>query len=287
MRATVVQPETWSLQPRHARSAPLTTETHQIMRGAIVGDIVGSVYERAHTKSTEFPLLSEGSCFTDDTVLTVATAHALLTDGDFAAAYRTIGRQYPYAGYGGAFRRWLRVDDGGPYNSFGNGSAMRVSPVAWVATSEAECLALAHDSAAVTHDHPFGDAGAQATALAIWMLRHGADKATVRAELAQRFAYDLDRTVETIRPSYSFDVTCQGSVSEAIIAFMDSDSVESAVRLAISLGGDADTQAAIAGSLAEAAYGGVPAALWQQVLPRLSDPLASVTSTFVKRYGVP
>ena len=257
------------------------------MKGAILGDIIGSVHERAGTKSTDFALFGDDASFTDDTVLTVATAHALLTDGDFAAAYRTFSREYPHAGYGGAFRHWFRADNAGPYNSFGNGSAMRVSPVAWVATTESECLELARASAEVTHNHPHGIAGAQATALGVFLLRHGADKATLRAELTQRFGYDLSRTVDDIRPTYEFDVTCQGSVPEAIIAFLDSDSVESAIRLAISLGGDADTQAAVAGALAEAAYGGVPDTLWSNARPRLSDPMAIITDTFVKRYGVP
>ena len=203
------------------------------MKGAILGDIIGSVHERAGTKSTDFALFGDDASFTDDTVLTVATAHALLTDGDF------------------------------------------------------ECLELARASAEVTHNHPHGIAGAQATALGVFLLRHGADKATLRAELTQRFGYDLSRTVDDIRPTYEFDVTCQGSVPEAIIAFLDSDSVESAIRLAISLGGDADTQAAVAGALAEAAYGGVPDTLWSNARPRLSDPMAIITDTFVKRYGVP
>ena len=257
------------------------------MLGAILGDIVGSPFEHASHKSTDFPFLSSWSRFTDDSVLTVATAHAILTDGDFAAAYRAFGRRHPHAGYGSAFRRWLHTDGAGPYQSFGNGSAMRVSPVGWAATTESECLDLARRSAVVTHDHPHGVAGAQAVALGLFLLRHGADKATLRAELSQRFAYDLATTVNDIRPTYRFDVTCQGSVPLGLVAFLDSDSVESAIRLAVSLGGDADTQAAIAGALAEAAYGGVPAPLWADAVTRLPDDLRAPTEAFVARYGVP
>ena len=257
------------------------------MKGAILGDIVGSVHEHNPTKRADFPLITKRSTFTDDTVLTVATAQALLSDGDFAAAYREFGRRFPHAGYGGQFRRWIHLDGAGPYQSYGNGSAMRVSPVGWAASTEVECLALARSAAAVTHDHKHGIAGAQAVALAVFLLRHGADKVTVRRELSSRFGYDLGRTVQQIRPTYKFDVTCQGSLPEAIIAFLESDSVESAIRLAISLGGDADTQAAIAGALAEAAYGGVPASLWARARSRLPDTLRTAIRTFVTRYGVP
>jgi ADP-ribosylglycohydrolase len=150
------------------------------MHGPLLGDILGSTHEHSATKHIDFPLCPPGSSFTDDSVLTVATAHAILTDGDFAAAYRTWARRYPHAGYGGTFRRWFRDDAAGPYNSWGNGSAMRVAPVGWAATTDAECLEMARDSAAVTHDHPHGIAGAQAVALAVFRLRHGATKSALR-----------------------------------------------------------------------------------------------------------
>ena len=253
------------------------------MKGAIVGDIVGSVFERASVKHTKFPLFVPGSRFTDDTVMTVATAHALLTGARFDRTYHEFGNRHPNAGYGQAFRFWLRGSAPAPYGSWGNGSAMRVSPVAWFAQTEGECLALAESSAAVTHNSPEGIAGAQAVALAIWMARHGADKETIRQEVGTRFRYDLMRAVEEIRPTYAFDVSCQGSVPEAVIAFLDSDSYESAVRLAISLGGDADTQAAIAGSIAEAAYGSVPEPMWLRASERLSADLLAVCQSWNKR----
>ena len=187
--------------------------------------------------------------FTDDTVLTVATTHAILTSTPYEIAYRAFGRQHPNAGYGNAFFKWLSSDESGPYNSWGNGSAMRVSPVGLAFNTVDDVLREAERSA-VTHNHPEGIKGAQATALAVFMARSGASKKEIRDELALRFGYDLGRTVSQIRPDYQWDVSCQGSVPEALVAFLDSADVESAIRLAISLGGDADTQAAIAGGVA-------------------------------------
>ena len=250
------------------------------MFGAIVGDVIGSVHEHVSTKTTSFPLFTPESRFTDDTVLTIATADALLSDGDYAAAYRRWGRRYPNAGYGEQFRRWLRRDEAGPYNSWGNGSAMRVSPVALALNSVDEVLAEAERSAAVTHDHPEGIKGAQAAALAVLLARTGVAKEDIRAEIAARFDYDLSRTIEQIRPGYSFDVSCQGSVPEAIIAFIDTADLEGAVRAAISLGGDADTQAAIAGAAAAAFDGGVPEALDREVRRRLPDDMRDVIERF-------
>lgn len=221
------------------------------MIGAIAGDIVGSRFEWGSHKSVDFALWDPACHFTDDTVLTIATAEALLTDQDFGAAYHRWGNRYPRAGYGSAFRDWLASSDPKPYGSWGNGSAMRVSPVAWVATSEAEVLELARATALPTHGHERGIIGAQATALAIWLARQGADKEEVRRKLAELSGYDLDRTVDGIRPGYRFQVSCDLSVPEAIICALEAASWEEAVRLAVSLGGDADTQAAIAGGIAE------------------------------------
>ena len=203
------------------------------MIGAIIGDVIGSVHEHTATKTTDFPLFVPGSRFTDDTVLTIATADALLTDGDYARAYREWGNRYPRAGYGGAFKRWLRTPGEGPYGSFGNGSAMRVSPVAYAFDSVAEVLAEAKRSAAVTHDHPEGINGAQATALAVYLARTGVSRAEIRTEIVSRFGYDLSRTIEEIRPSYAFDVKCQGSVPEALTAFFETEDLEGAIRVAI------------------------------------------------------
>ncbi len=254
------------------------------MFGAIAGDVIGSVYEQKHVKVTDFPLFSEASRFTDDSVMTVAVADALLQDQPYDENLRAYFRHYPKAGYGYLFSAWGRGEIAEPYQSFGNGSAMRVSPVAYVHDDLDSVLAEAEASAAVTHDHPDGVAGAKAVAAAIFLARSGADKAAIKAYLDETFAYDLDRRLDDMRPDYRFDATCPGSVGEAILAFLESTDFESAVRLAVSLGGDADTQAAIAGSIAEAHYEGVPAAIEAEVFARLDDRLAWVTRNFRARY---
>ena len=254
------------------------------MLGAIAGDIAGSIHEHHRVQTRDFPLFTPESRFTDDTVLTVATAHAILTDGDYAAAYHTFGNRHPHAGYGGRFRDWLRTSPPRPYNSWGNGSAMRVSPVGWAFDSEQDVLREAERSAAVTHDHPDGVAGAQAVALGVLLARQGVSKEEIRRALSERFGYDLARTVGEIRPAYRFDVSCRGSVPEAVIAFLDASGVEHAIRDAIWLGGDADTQAAIAGSLAEAWHGALPATVREEAMSRLSADLREVTERFGTRY---
>jgi ADP-ribosylglycohydrolase len=256
------------------------------MIGAIAGDVIGSVHERVATKSTEFPLFVGRSRFTDDTVLTVATAHAILTGKSYDVAYREFGRRYPNAGYGGSFYGWLFAEEPRPYNSWGNGSAMRVAPVGFAFNTVDEVLREAERTAAVTHNHPEGIKGAQATALAVFMGRSRASKEEICQEISQRFNYNLDRTVEQIRPDYQFDVSCQGSVPEAIVAFLDSTDVESAIRLAVSLGGDADTQAAIAGGIAEAFYGGVPAAITSAVRRHLDQEFVEVIDAFRRAFAL-
>lgn len=257
------------------------------MLGAIAGDVVGSVFERAGLKTTDFPLFAPRSRFTDDTVLTVATAHALLTGQPYAEAYHAYGNRYPRAGYGGAFRRWLGAEALPPaYGSWGNGSAMRASPIGFAMQSVDAVLAEAERSASATHDHPDGIAGAQAVALAVFMARTGELKDAIRRELETRFAYDLSRTVADIRPTYRFDVSCHGSVPEALVAFLDAEGVEDAIRLAVSLGGDADTQAAIAGGVAEAFWGGVPAGIAGEVLARLPEEFRGTVAEFQWRYPV-
>ncbi len=255
------------------------------MLGAIAGDIIGSTREHAAEKTLDFELFRWGSCATDDSVMTVATAEALLTDRDFGAAYHRWGNRYPRAGYGKGFRAWLASSDPRPYQSWGNGSAMRVSPVVWVATTEVEVLQLAEATAMPTHDHPRGIVGAQATALAIWLARQGASRDEIRARVSALSGYDLDRTVDAIRPGYRFDVSCDGSVPEAILCALESTDWEHAVRLAVSLGGDADTQAAIAGAIAEAMYGGVPASVLAQVQEILPGEMALVVDSFRVRWG--
>jgi ADP-ribosylglycohydrolase len=252
------------------------------MLGAIAGDISGAAYEGNPIKRDDFDLFDRPRNFTDDTVLTVATADALLSDGDYAAAYRRWGNRFPGRGYGGWFLNWLGDPSLGPYNSFGNGSAMRVSPIGWVFDTPDEVLAEAERSAAVTHDHLEGIKGAQATAAAIHLAHTGATKEEIRHEISTRFAYDLDRTIEGLRLDYSFDVTCQGSVPEALIAFLDADDFEHTIRLAISLGGDADTQAAIAGGVAEAFFGGIPQRIETELRAVLEPDLLEV----VDRFGV-
>ena len=255
------------------------------MLGAIAGDIIGSIYEGNPLKTSDFPLFSPHCRFTDDTVLTVATAEALLKGLDYATVYRAYGRRYPNAGYGGTFIHWIFDDQAGPYHSWGNGSAMRVSPVGWAGDTIAAVLAEAERSAAVTHNHPEGIKGAQATALAVYLARTGHDKAILKQEIEQRFGYNLSRSLAAIRPGYRFDVSCQGSVPEAIIAFLEAADVEEAIRLAISLGGDSDTLACIAGSIAEAYFGPLPTPLATEVSQRLPAELLTVVETFTAKYG--
>jgi ADP-ribosylglycohydrolase len=256
------------------------------MLGAIAGDIIGSVYEARPVKTLDFALFPPEARFTDDSVLTLATAEALLGDRDYAAAYRRYGRAFPDAGYGGSFLRWLLDEHAGPYNSWGNGSAMRVSPVGFALDTVGEVLAEAARSAAVTHNHPEGIKGAQATALAVLLARSGEDKATIKTEIQQRFGYDLERSLDAIRPGYFLDVSCQGSVPESLIAFLESTDYESAVRNVISLGGDADTMACIAGGVAQAFYGAVPRQIADEVRKRLPGDLLSALERFERRYGV-
>jgi ADP-ribosylglycohydrolase len=255
------------------------------MLGAIAGDIIGSTREHYPVKTLDFELFPEGSRVTDDSVMTVATADALLTDQDFGGAYHRWGRRYRRAGYGKGFRAWLDADDPQPYQSWGNGSAMRVSPVPLAAADEVELMELAEATAMPTHDNPRGVIGAQAVALAIWLARHGRGRDEIRARVEALSGDDLTRTVEQIRPSYTFDVSCDGSVPEAIICALESADWEHAVRLAVSLGGDADTQASIAGAIAEAMYGGVPAAIATRVQQMMPGDLGLVVESFRVRWG--
>ncbi len=255
------------------------------MLGAIAGDVVGSVYESHPIKTTEFPLLQARSTFTDDTVLTVAVADAILGDGDYAAALRRWGRRYPGAGYGASFLEWLLSPDAAPYSSWGNGSAMRVSPVGFAFDTVGRVLEEAERSAAVTHDHPEGIKGAQATALAVFLARQGESRRTINREITRRFGYDLTRSLADIRPAYHFDISCQGSVPEAVTAFLESESFEDALRKAVSLGGDSDTQACIAGAIAQAHYREVPGSIAAEVRERLPEELLGVIDRFEAEYG--
>lgn len=255
------------------------------MLGAICGDVIGSVFEASPVKTESFPLFSTDSRFTDDTVTTIAVAQAILQGRDYGAVLREVARGYPQAGYGALFRQWLAADESGPYGSWGNGAAMRVSPIGLAFSTLEAVLREAALSAAATHNHPEGIKGAQAVALAVWLARHGADKADIRRQIEQRMGYRLDRTLDEIRPGYAFEVSAQGSVPEAIIAFLASRDYEDAVRKAVSLGGDSDTQSCIAGAVAEAFYGGVPQAIATKVRARLPQTFITILDDFYARFG--
>jgi len=257
------------------------------MLGVAFGDIVGAFFEHRLNKLVVFSLFSTYSRFTDDTVLAVAVADSILRGTDFGQTIRVWGRRYPDAGYGGTFIRWLIDEDAGDYGSWGNGSAMRVAAVGWAFSTVDEVLKEARLSAMPTHSHDEGIKGAQAVALAVFRARTGATKEVIRNELEARFGYKLATTVDEIRPYYRFDVSCQGSVPEALVAFFDSHSVESAVRLAVSLGGDSDTQAAIAGAVAEAYYGGLPPGIEVSVRKRLDGAIGAVLDDFYRKYVYP
>lgn len=255
------------------------------MLGAIAGDVIGSVHEGSGTKTKAFPLFDEDSRFTDDTVLTVAVAERLLRGGSYIDLFHDYFHAYPRAGYGGSFVRWAGYRRRDPYNSWGNGSAMRVSPVGFACDSLDEVLAQSRASAEVTHSHPEGIRGAQATATAVFLARSGWTKADIKAHVEGAFGYDLSQRLDDIRARYRFDESCQGSVPQSIIAFLEADGFEDAVRNAISLGGDADTMACIAGGIAEAFFGGVPVEIATQTLAALDGRLRDVVSEFRERFG--
>jgi ADP-ribosylglycohydrolase len=259
------------------------------MLGAIAGDIIGSVYEGRqawlrHRRADFEPLFAPGARFTDDTVLTVAVADSILHGHDLTDCLKRYARLYPHAGYGGTFAAWAGSEDSKPYGSWGNGSAMRVSPVGYAYDMLDEILERAKWTADVTHNHPEGVKGAQAVAAAVFLARTGSNKAEMRRILERQFGYDLSACIEEIRPGFGFDVSCQGTVPAALLAFLDSTDYESAVRLAVSLGGDCDTLACIAGGIAQAYYGGVPQGIRTEVLTRLDDRLRGVLEEFEGRF---
>ncbi|MEO0586801.1 MAG: ADP-ribosylglycohydrolase family protein [Planctomycetota bacterium] len=256
------------------------------MLGAICGDVIGSYYEHFPVKRTDFDLFPDDADFTDDTVLTCAVAEWLMDDAEALAPYlHRYYAAYPDAGYGGFFRHWAFCEKTEPYNSWGNGGAMRVSPVGWVARDEQHALDLAKRSADATHNHPDGVRGAQAVAVGIFLARQGAAIDDIRKAIESKFDYDCTTPLEDIRPEYGFDVSASGSVPQSIRAFIESHDYESAVRNAISLGGDSDTMACIAGSIAEAAYGGVPKSIERKTMELLDDRIVSVIERFYGRYG--
>lgn len=262
------------------------------MRGAIIGDIVGSPYEHTFypVKTTEFPWFSAEARFTDDTVTTIAVAAALMAGKETHCGYaEQIKRQlvywcrhYPDAGFGSMFKSWFFSDDPKPYGSFGNGAAMRVSPAAWVAESLDEAQTLAELTALVSHDHPEAVKSAVAVASAVYLARTGTKMEDIKAYI-QRYFYSLPLSLAEIRPTYTFTSWAKDSVPEAMEAFFESHDFASAIANAVSLGGDADTQAAIAGAIAEAYYG-VPDELWQQAAAYLPVPMSNMVQAFSERY---
>ena len=253
------------------------------MLGAITGDIIGSVYEFSPIKSTEFPLLQPASDFTDDTVLTVAIAESILTGKSYTAALKHWGRRYPAAGYGQNFYQWLMSRCSVPYGSWGNGSAMRVSPLGWAFDTLEQTLKEAALSAMPTHDHPDGIKGAQAVAGSIWMARKEYSKEDIKEWVEESIRYKLPPSIAAIRADYKFEVSCAASVPQAIQCFMEAESTEEAIRLAVSLGGDADTQACIAGALGEARWG-VDQELEQEILKKLPEGMLEIIQQFKKRF---
>lgn len=255
------------------------------MIGAIAGDIIGSVYEARPIKTKKFLLFDPHCRFTDDSVLTIAVAQAIMTDGDYRRWLWEIGRCHPSAGYGASFIQWLSSDDPQPYNSWGNGAAMRVSPVGWAFDDIDGVLREAARTAEISHNHPEGIKGAQAVALAVFLARTTRDKVLMKKEVEGRFGYDLDRTVAGIRPAYGFDISCQGTVPEALISFMEATSYEDAVRNAVSLGGDSDTLACITGGIAEAYFGPPSPEVLSKIKRLLSADLYSIAQRFCRKYG--
>ena len=253
------------------------------MIGAIIGDICGSVYEFNPVKSSDFELMADGVTYTDDTVLSVAVADAVLYDKPFAKTIKEYAKRYPDMSYGHRFRKWVNSESLEPYNSFGNGSAMRVAAIGFYYNDEESVLEAARKSAEVTHNHPEGIKGAQAIALGIFLAREAYSKKRIKEELESHFGYNLSRSVEMVAANYGFNETCQGSVPEAIIAFLDSKDFESAIRNAIMLKGDADTQACMAGALAQAYYGDIPIYMKEKMYKLLPQDLHRVVKAFIRR----
>ena len=260
------------------------------MIGSVIGDIVGSIYEFGNIKTKDFEFFNSNGSYTDDSILSFATADWILNGGEIARYYSRYGIEnpWPMGGYGGSFQLWLvrsnRQNDFRPYNSCGNGSAMRVGPVGWAFDTKEEVLAKAKESAECTHNHPEGIKGAQATALAIFMARHGASKEDIRNEIQNEFGYNLGFTCDEIRPTYTWGGTCQDSVPQAIVAFLDGIDFEDCVRNAISIGGDSDTIGCITGSIAEAFFG-IPDDIREKGISYLPSHFAELVNTFEGKYG--
>jgi len=254
------------------------------MIGAIAGDIIGSVYEWHNLKSKEFPLFNNECTYTDDSVLTIALADTLLTGTPYIENLKRFYHWYPNVGYGGSFKKWANSEHSEPYNSWGNGAAMRISPVGYAFDDLSTVLEKAEEFTAITHNHPEGIKGAQSVAAAIFLARTGKTKEEIRHYIETQFGYDLSRHVDDIRPSYTFDVSSQGSVPQAIRAFLDSTDFEDAIRTAISLGGDSDTIACITGGIAQSFYGEVPLVIKKTIYLILDERLKKITQQFMAQY---
>ncbi|QDZ40677.1 ADP-ribosylglycohydrolase family protein [Euhalothece natronophila Z-M001] len=254
--------------------------------GAIAGDIIGSIYESPwnNIKTKSFPLFQSESRFTDDTVLTVAVADAILNNQSYIIKLKEYYHRYPNAGFGGNFRRWAASDNTEPYYSFGNGSAMRVSPVAYAFSDLETVKNEALKSAAVTHNHPEGIKGAQAIAMAIFLARSNISKAKIQEKIKEFCQYDLNLTVSELQKTYCFDLSCQGSVPQAIICFLEATDFEDAIRNAISIGGDSDTLACMTGAIAEAFYQEIPEGILKETYQRLDGHLKTVIEDFKQQY---
>ncbi|MHA1727672.1 MAG: ADP-ribosylglycohydrolase family protein [Promethearchaeota archaeon] len=255
------------------------------MIGSIAGDIIGSKYERFGIKTTKFEFFSSGSHYTDDTVLSIALADSILNKVNFPTKLKEYCRRYPKAGYGGWLYQWAMSDSLDPYNSFGNGSAMRVSPIGFAYDDLETVLKRAKQSAEATHNHPEGIKGAQAIASCIFLARTGNTKNKISDFIEDRFKYDLSRSIDEIRPHYNFDVTCQGSVPQAIRAFLESDNYEHSIRLALSLGGDSDTIGCMNGGIAQAYYGGVPEEIKESAFTYLDNKLMKIVKEFCEKFN--
>ncbi len=258
------------------------------MIGAIIGDVIGSPYEgrRMNFFDYDFPLFNERSTFTDDTILTVATAKAILEDIPYKDAYLELGRKYRHRGYGGSFQAWLYDHDPQPYNSWGNGSAMRVSPVGLYYEDASKVMDEARKSAEVTHNHPDAMDGAEALALAIYYAKTGTDKEDIKYIIEENFNYEFDRDVAFYKNNYKFDLTCKGTVIQALTAFFESNSFEDCIRNSVLMGGDVDTLACIAGSVAEAFYKDISDEIAMEAMKRIPDEFLVIIRDFYKKMKV-
>jgi len=254
------------------------------MIGAIAGDIIGSVYEWHNIKTKDFVLFSDRCFFTDDSILTIALADTILTGTPYVDNLKTFYRFYPDGGYGGSFHGWAQSDSPAPYNSWGNGAAMRISPAGYAYDDLDTVLKKAKEFTEITHNHPEGIKGGQATAAAIFLARTGSTKEEIKEYIEKHFHYNLSRHVDEIRPSYRFNESSQETVPQAIRSFIDSTDFEDALRTAVSLGGDTDTLTCITGGIAQAYYKGVPDWIQEKVYGILDDRLGGITKAFMEKY---